>query len=89
VYILYYSCVYLFFQLCISCITAVYILYYSCVYLVLQLYNHQSFYLAMDQDFIFDNILTDLQYLKANWQLLGRPTMILPIYTWMSGMELY
>jgi len=39
----------------------------------------------MDQDFVFDQVRTDLQYLKANWQMLGRPTMLLPIYHWMSG----
>ena len=39
----------------------------------------------MDQDFVLDQIRTDLQYLKANWQMLGRPTVILPIYNWMAG----
>ena len=51
----------------------------------LQLYDYASFYLAMDQNFVFDQFRTDLQYLKSNWQMLGRPTMILPIFHWMSG----
>ncbi|XP_067949351.1 probable phosphorylase b kinase regulatory subunit alpha [Watersipora subatra] len=49
-----------------------------------QLYDSKTFYLAMDQDFVLYNIRTDLQYLKANWQMLGRPTVILPIYNWMA-----
>lgn len=52
---------------------------------ILQLYDYTTFYLAMNQDFVFDQVQTDLQYLKSNWQMLGRPTMILPIYHWMAG----
>ena len=34
-----------------------------------------------------DLIRTDLAYLKSNWRLIGRPTIVLPILRSMIGVE--
>jgi phosphorylase kinase alpha/beta subunit len=44
-----------------------------------QFLDHESFYLCLDNRLLVDLIRTDLAYLKANWKLMGRPTIVLPL----------
>ena len=47
--------------------------------LSMQFLNHEAFYLSLDDRLLVDLIRTDLAYLKSNWKLIGRPTVVLPI----------
>ena len=53
----------------------------------MQFLDHESFYLSLDHQLLVDLIHTDLAYLKSNWRLMGRPTIILPILKSMLGGE--
>ena len=44
-----------------------------------QFLDHETFYLCLDNRLLVDLIRTDLAYLKANWKLMGRPTVVLPL----------
>jgi phosphorylase kinase alpha/beta subunit len=52
-----------------------------------QFLDHESFYLCLDNRLLVDLIRTDLAYLKANWKLMGRPTIVLPLMWAMLGEE--
>lgn len=52
-----------------------------------QFLDHESFYLSLDNQLLVDLIRTDLAYLKSNWRLIGRPTIVLPILKSMLGEE--
>lgn len=52
-----------------------------------QFLDHESFYLCLDNRLLVDLIRTDLAYLKANWKLMGRPTIVLPLMWTMMGDE--
>jgi phosphorylase kinase alpha/beta subunit len=52
-----------------------------------QFLDHEAFYLCLDNRLLVDLIRTDLAYLKANWKLMGRPTMVLPLTRTMMGKE--
>ncbi len=54
---------------------------------MLQFLDHESFYLSSDNQLLVDLIRTDLAYLKSNWRLMGRPTIVLPILRSMLGGE--
>eukprot|EP00731_Ephydatia_muelleri_P009613 Em0005g199a len=41
--------------------------------------DHEAFYLCLDNSLLVDLIRTDIAYLKTNWKLVGRPTIVLPI----------
>ena len=51
----------------------------------LQFLDHESFYLSFDNQLLVDLIRTDLAYLKSNWSLIGRPTIVLPVLGSMLG----
>eukprot|EP00731_Ephydatia_muelleri_P030533 Em0022g47a len=44
-----------------------------------QFLDHEAFYLCLDNSLLVDLIRTDIAYLKTNWKLVGRPTIVLPI----------
>lgn len=44
-----------------------------------QFLDHEMFYLCLDNRLLVDLIRTDLAYLKANWKMMGRPTIVLPL----------
>lgn len=44
-----------------------------------QFLDHEAFYLCLDSKLLVDLIRTDLAYLKTNWKVMGRPTIVLPI----------
>ena len=44
-----------------------------------QFLDHEAFYLCLDNRLLVDLVRTDLAYLKANWKLMGRPTIVLPL----------
>ena len=44
-----------------------------------QFLDQESFYLCLDNRMLVDLIRTDLAYLKANWKMMGRPTIVLPL----------
>ena len=52
-----------------------------------QFLDHESFYLSFDNQLLVDLIHTDLSYLKSNWRLIGRPTIVFPILHSMLGEE--
>ena len=60
-----------------TCIDDEYLVY-LCMYL-LQFLDHEAFYLCLDNSLLVDLIRTDIAYLKTNWKLVGRPTIVLPI----------
>lgn len=41
--------------------------------------DQEQFYLCLDIEMLVDMIETELAYLRANWRVLGRPTLTLPI----------
>ena len=45
----------------------------------IQFLDHEAFYLCLDNRLLVDLIRTDLAYLKSNWKLMGRPTIVLPL----------
>ena len=45
----------------------------------LQFLDHETFYLSLDNQMLVDLVRTDLAYIKSNWKLMGRPTLVLPI----------
>lgn len=50
--------------------------------------DYESFYLSFDNQLLVDLIRTDLAYLRSNWRLIGRPTIVLPILrSMLSGEE--
>ena len=44
-----------------------------------QFLDHEAFYLCLDSKLLVDLFRTDLTYLKTNWKLMGRPTIVFPI----------
>ena len=44
-----------------------------------QFLDQEAFYLCLDNSLLVDLIRTDIAYLKTNWKLVGRPTIVLPI----------
>ena len=44
-----------------------------------QFLDHETFYLSLDNQMLVDLVRTDLAYIKSNWKLMGRPTLVLPI----------
>ena len=47
--------------------------------LFLQFLDQEFFYLATDTNLLIDMFRTDISFLKSNWRMLGRPTVILEI----------
>lgn len=47
--------------------------------------DQEAFYLCLDNSLLVDLIRTDIAYLKTNWKLVGRPTIVLPILRTMLG----
>ena len=45
---------------------------------LVQFLDHEAFYLCLDNSLLVDLIRTDIAYLKTNWKLVGRPTIVLP-----------
>ena len=46
---------------------------------LVQFLDHEAFYLCLDNSLLVDLIRTNIAYLKTNWKLVGRPTIVLPI----------
>uniref|UniRef100_A0A646QCY3 Phosphorylase b kinase regulatory subunit n=1 Tax=Hemiscolopendra marginata TaxID=943146 RepID=A0A646QCY3_9MYRI len=44
-----------------------------------QFSDTQRFYIASDTDLLLDTFMNEIAFLKSNWHMLGRPTVILPI----------
>ncbi|XP_046899325.1 phosphorylase b kinase regulatory subunit alpha, skeletal muscle isoform-like [Hypomesus transpacificus] len=44
-----------------------------------QFFDHQKFYLAMDNNMIVEMLRTDLSYLCSRWRMTGRPTVSFPV----------
>jgi len=44
-----------------------------------QFLDFLQFYLCLDNELLVDAFKTEIEYLRANWRMLGRPTLTIPI----------
>ncbi|XP_062514475.1 phosphorylase b kinase regulatory subunit alpha, liver isoform-like [Corticium candelabrum] len=50
-----------------------------------QFLDHEHFYLSLDDQMTVDFVQTALAYLRANWEMNGRPTFTLPVTRFLLG----
>lgn len=50
-----------------------------------QIVDQRNFYISLDNEFLVDDIKTYLSFVRANWRLIGRPTLTLVINRAMVG----
>eukprot|EP01135_Chromosphaera_perkinsii_P003086 Nk52_evm33s234 gene=Nk52_evmTU33s234 len=58
-----------------------------CAFTPLFLDNHQ-FYLFADNELLADKLKSQLSFIKANWRMIGRPTIVLPLTNTMLDADL-
>eukprot|EP00112_Aurelia_sp_Birch-Aquarium-sp1_P009484 Seg208.3_Seg208.2_Seg208.5 transcript_id=Seg208.3_Seg208.2_Seg208.5/GoldUCD/mRNA.D3Y31 product="Phosphorylase b kinase regulatory subunit alpha liver isoform" protein_id=Seg208.3_Seg208.2_Seg208.5/GoldUCD/D3Y31 len=44
-----------------------------------QFLDYLQFYLCLDNELLVDAFKTEIEYLRANWRMVGRPTLVIPI----------